>query len=144
MQKFCRNSENRSRNFFLVSILSTTRNGFIFFRVVRESFLFSFFHFFLSKWAFRSKAWKVPQSKSCFQVVKLQFHKFLSFSVTVEMIKSQVLSLKICEELSAKQKSESQQILSLQIRPIKSRSGQFVKDFSHRKFVSLFFYYDRP
>ena len=47
--------------------------------------------------------------------------------------------MKICEELSAKQKSESQQILSLQIRQVESRSGQFVKDFSHRKSVSLFF-----
>jgi hypothetical protein len=39
------------------------------------------------------------------------------------------LSIKICEELSAKQKLESQQILSLQNRQVESRSGQFVKDF---------------
>ena len=48
-------------------------------------------------------------------------------------------SLKICEELSANQNSESQQILSLQIRQVESRSGQFIKDFSTLKYVSLFF-----
>ena len=40
------------------------------------------------------------------------------------------LPYKICEELSAKQMLESQQILSLQNRQVESRSGQFVKDFS--------------
>ncbi|MBP1640633.1 MAG: hypothetical protein H6Q17_2216 [Bacteroidetes bacterium] len=48
-------------------------------------------------------------------------------------------SLKIREELSAKQKLESQLILSLQICQVESRSGQFVKDFS-AKTMSLFIF----
>jgi hypothetical protein len=57
---------------------------------------------------------------------------FVSVVTAIVGIKSRFLvfsSIKICEELSAKQKSESQQILSLQIRQVKSQSGQFVKDF---------------
>jgi len=52
--------------------------------------------------------------------------------MVVTGIKSRFLvfsSIKICEELSANQKLESQQILSLQNRQVELRSGQFVKDF---------------
>jgi len=43
--------------------------------------------------------------------------------------KSQILVIKIYEELSEKQMSESQQILSLQNRKVESQNGQLVKDF---------------
>jgi hypothetical protein len=63
--------------------------------------------------------------------------------VIVVLVELQVgyfsLSIKICEELSAKQKSESPQILSLQIRPKESGNGQFVKDFSTNKSVFFLF-----
>jgi hypothetical protein len=42
--------------------------------------------------------------------------------------------------LSAKQKFESEQILSLQIRLKESRSGQFVKDFSAKHSRSFSFF----
>ena len=66
-------------------------------------------------------------------------YRFQSLSFMVEMINSQFFPLKICEELSAKQKSESQQILSLQNRQVESWSGQFVKDFIPNCRIVFFF-----
>ena len=52
--------------------------------------------------------------KFCFHVVKPQFSGFQSLRFIVVKAKSPILSFKICEELSAKQNLEIQQILSLQ------------------------------
>lgn len=47
-------------------------------------------------------------------IVQPNLRKFQSLFVIVEKLKSQILSFIICEELSAAQKLESEQILSLQ------------------------------
>ena len=57
------------------------------------------------------------------------------------MLKVKFFPQKICGELSAKQKSEGQQILSLQIRLVMLHCGQFVKDFSTVIQSFTFFYY---
>jgi len=118
MQKNCRNEQNQSRKIFLVSILSTTRNGFsLLSSCQREFILFS--HVLSTN--FHPKTRKVCKSEFFFLIVKPQFHKFQSSCVTVETIKVKFFLLKICEELSAKQTPESEQILSLQIRLVMSQ-----------------------
>ncbi len=68
----------------------------------------------------------------------------LSISVAIVCslkVRSQILSFKICEELSAVQTPEEEQIRDKKLVCLCRKSGQFVKDFSVTESVFFLFYY---
>ena len=135
--------QKRSRKIFRLSTFTTARNGFSLFSGCQ--WVCFFFSSSLLANCFQ------PANEQSQQKANLVF-LYLNSETTISTIsfvicrslksnKSNFLSFKICEELSAKQTPESQQIQSNRQVKKSRRSGQFVKDFSATESVFFLFYY---
>ncbi len=133
MLKCCRNEQNQSIKNFLLSILSTTRNGFSLFSSCQREFVLFFSCFQSYRNAFSAR------KRSNSHYLNVDFRSHQSLSIIVEKLKIEFFlrkSARNCPQSKVRKWVQSSRFSRSFFR---SRSGQFVKDFSTNKSVFFLF-----